>query len=761
MSSTTALFTGLSGLNANARWIEVTGNNISNANTTAFKSNRIAFETQIQRTLSIGTPPDGTTGGTNPAQIGLGVKIAGTQRDMSTGSLSPTGDSRDLAIEGGGFFIVDQAGQQFYTRAGNFRPNAEGQLTTVDGARLLGYGVDSEFNVIEGELRPVEIPIGTLTIAEATSNVEISGNLNADGDAATHGSRTVIGGPDGGLGLVSTATPPAPPGDALATVSRLVDIEDPLLPGTDTPLFVDGQSLSLTGVEKGDGGVLPEASLLIEAATTVQDMLDFFTEAFGIQDTGLNPDGAQPGSLLDAVAGLFVVNGNTGTVNDLTIETDDIRLNDAAGNLVRFPFSSDKQAEGDGESIRTGYIVYDSLGTQLTTSTSIVLESKSNTGTTWRFYADSADDTTGGPALTSGILQFDTDGQLINTDPFPVLIDRDNTGAATPMTFDLSFSGDNGSLSALSSVDSEIGATFRDGAPLGVLTDAATGPGGEITGVFTNGLTRTIGAIPLASFSNPEGLTEVGSNNYRVGANSGLPVVGSPGEFGNGLLVGGALELSNVDLSEEFINLILASTGYSASSRVIQTTNDLMQQLLVLGRSDQHPVDPRGVRGDDGRDRCVVPAGVGAQDAHDLPEGDLRGEERRAGDDQDARAVRRGRPPRGHPEPREPHRGPEGPVHRPRDQDGGGRDGPRADPDDHGHRARGVMERHAQGKAILDTIAQVRPRVRHDRDADGPDLHAPEHGRPGAIGPGMAVALITTMYGAIIANVIASPAPTS
>ena len=583
MSSTTALFTGLSGLNANASWIEVTGNNIANANTTAFKSSRIAFETQIVRTLSLGSQPDAVTGGTNPTQIGLGIEVGGTQRDMRTGSIAPTGDPRDLAIEGNGMFIIQLGDQQLYTRAGNFRPNANGELTTIDGARLLGFGVDAEFNIIEGLLAPVEIPIGTLTIAEATNNVEISGNLNADGSAATRGSLTAIGGPNGGLALVSTAPPP-PTGDALALTSLLTDIEDPLLPASDVPLFIAGQSLEFTGVEKGDGGLLPDASFLIDAVSTVQDLLNFMTLALGIQNTGLNPNGAQPGSSLDAVGGLFVVNGNTGDVNDLTIETDDIRLNDPAGNFVRFPFASDKQASADGESIRTSYIVFDSLGTQLTTSTSIVLESKSNTGTTWRFYADSPDDTTGGPALTNGVLRFDTNGQLINTDPFPVSIDREDTGAVTPMTFDLSFSGEDGSLSALSSVTSEIGATFRDGAPLGVLNDASVGSTGEITGIFSNGLTRTIGAIPLASFANPEGLAEVGSNNFRVGANSGLPVVGRPGEFSNGLIVGGALELSNVDLSQEFINVILASTGYSASSRVIQTTNDLMQQLLVLGR---------------------------------------------------------------------------------------------------------------------------------------------------------------------------------
>ncbi|HWB20126.1 MAG TPA: flagellar hook-basal body complex protein, partial [Phycisphaerales bacterium] len=105
-----------------------------------------------------------------------------------------------------------------------------------------------------------------------------------------------------------------------------------------------------------------------------------------------------------------------------------------------------------------------------------------------------------------------------------------------------------------------------------------------ISGSFTNGLTRTIGQIAMAKFSNPEGLVDVGNNNFRVGPNSGTALITTPGRFGTGNVIGGALELSNVDLSQEFINMILASTGYSASSRVITTTNDLINQLLQIGR---------------------------------------------------------------------------------------------------------------------------------------------------------------------------------
>jgi flagellar hook protein FlgE len=114
MASTNAMYTGLSGMNANARRLDVIGNNIANANTTAFKSSSMYFETQFSRTLSNGTQPSTNDGGTNPYQIGLGVKIAGTTRDFNPGSISATGNGRDMAIDGKGFFIINRGSQQLF-----------------------------------------------------------------------------------------------------------------------------------------------------------------------------------------------------------------------------------------------------------------------------------------------------------------------------------------------------------------------------------------------------------------------------------------------------------------------------------------------------------------------------------------------------------------------------------------------------------------------------------------------------------------------
>jgi flagellar hook protein FlgE len=311
--------------------------------------------------------------------------------------------------------------------------------------------------------------------------------------------------------------------------------------------------------------------------------MDFYRDALGIDTGAPNPLGAPPGVTLDALSGTISITGNTGTVNDLDVRAADLRLLDSGGTFIRQPFASSKSAAADGESVRTTFLVYDSLGTPVEADLSMVLSEKSSTGTTWRYYFESPDDSDSLQTLSTGLVRFDTDGQLADPAPVTVTIDR-AAGADSPLTFDVEFAGPQDSVTSLTSTHSEIAATFRDGSPLGTLAAFAVGQDGTITGTFTNGLTRTLGQVALAMFSNPEGLVDAGANLFRTGPNSGLPALTTPTSLGAGSLVGGALEQSNVDLSEEFTRMILASTGFSASSRVIRTTDELMQQLLVLGR---------------------------------------------------------------------------------------------------------------------------------------------------------------------------------
>jgi flagellar hook protein FlgE len=585
MPSTSALFTGLSGLTANARDIDVIGNNIANVNTTAIKTSRLVFSTLFSRNLGLGSAPSTDSGGSDPFQIGLGVKIAGTQRNLTGGSVTATGNSSDLAIDGSGYFVVNHGGSQMYTRAGAFTQDENNNLVDVTGSKLQGFAVDQSFNIIPGKLVDLNIPVGSLTLAQATTHVNFSGNLNTDGALPTQGSRTTImGTATNGLHAITTAAPPPNPGDVLETNTRLVDVEDPALPGSNTPLFSVGQTIQLDGAQKG-GKAIAKASLTITSTTTVQDLNDFLTAAMGIDTTGgNNPDGRTPGVSLDPTTGTITMTGNTGTANDIALNTSDIKLTSSTGAFVRTPFTMNKAATADGESVRTTFVAFDSLGSPVDVDLTMVLDSKSTSGTTWRYYADSADDSDVALQVGAGTISFDPQGQPTSTSPINITIDRAGTGAATPLSLDLNITGNGGGVTALSDTQSTLAAVSRDGAAIGTLSGFSVGADGTISGSFTNGLTRTIGQVALATFANPEGLVDQGNSLFTTGANSGAAAVTAPGSFGAGQVVGGALELSNVDLGEEFIKLILASTGYSASSRVIKTTDDLIQQLLALGR---------------------------------------------------------------------------------------------------------------------------------------------------------------------------------
>lgn len=582
MALSSALFTGLTGLNAHSAKLDVIGNNVANVNTTAFKSSRMLFESLFAQNLGFGTSPSEIRGGVNPKQIGNGVGIAGVQRDFSAASFNGTGDLRDLAIDGSGFFLVQRNGVNFYTRAGSFRQDSDDNLATISGEKLLGYAVDDEFNILTGQLVPINIPVGKQTIAEATSNIALVGNLDKDGDLPTQGSIINLLG-DATNGFSTTG------GGFIASTTLLTNVEDPDLPGSGTSAFSVGQTIRMRGTNGASrGGTdLPDADFTITASTTVQDFMDFLAANIGIQSTGgTNPDGNTPGVTVDNTTGIITIVGNTGSVNDLIIANGDIELIDTDGTTsLGAPFVTDKTASADGESVRTTIVGYDSLGAEVTANVTMVLDSTPDSGPIWRYFIDSEDDAGNGIALTTGTLQFDNNGQ---PDPdnseISITIDRSNTGADPLLSWSLQLLSDKGNTTSLAASPSSIIGLTIDGLPPGTLESFAAGEDGVIFGRFSNGAVKTMGQVVLANFTNPAGLVDEGGNLFSTGPNSGPASIAPPGTLGIGSLVSGALEQSNVDLGEEFTNMILTSTGYSASSRVIRTADELLQQLLVLGR---------------------------------------------------------------------------------------------------------------------------------------------------------------------------------
>jgi flagellar hook protein FlgE len=233
--------------------------------------------------------------------------------------------------------------------------------------------------------------------------------------------------------------------------------------------------------------------------------------------------------------------------------------------------------------------VYDSLGTPVNVDVTMTLESSDSTGTKWRFYASSKDDTdtgayTGigdnGMVLNSGTIEFDNEGVYRTASNDVIRIARANTGASTPLPIKVDMSR----LTSLTDNDQSVVPEMQDGFKTGTLSDFSIADNGDIVGEFTNGLTRTLGRVAIAHFDNPTGLIDQGGNNYNAGASSGEAVIASPGEFSAGVIRSGSLEQSNVDLSKEFIDMIVTTTGFSAASRVITTSNRLLDELLQTSR---------------------------------------------------------------------------------------------------------------------------------------------------------------------------------
>lgn len=568
MALTNALFTGLTGLSASSTAVDVAGNNIANVNTTAFKRSRITFETQISQTLRGASAPGNELGGTNPTQVGRGVRVGAIEQDFSTGSVQPTGSSTDLAIEGNGFFTLDAGGQQLFTRNGNFGLDRDFNLVSTDGHRVQGFGVDDDFNVVEGVLRDVQIPTGVLSIAEPTTRVQFAGNLNAGGDIATEGSIVALS----ALFTDGAATTAAGAGDTLAS----------LFSPDGTQPFAAGDTITLTRASRG-GADIGELTFEIGATNTtgsddngetVQDLLDFFDDVFGI-DAAL--PGTTAGVTIDA-GGRITIESNVGSGNSVGLSDANIVVN--AGTSPTAPFRVEQIREADGEGTRTSFVVFDSLGNEIEVDISLALVTQDANGTQWRYLATATDDTDLDSVLGTGLVSFNTEGELLGLDNTTVGVDRVNTGAGTPLIFDIAFTDPFGAVTSLVDNQSSIATTSQDGSPIGTLQDFEISQDGTIVGIFGNGLLRDLGQIPIATFANNEGLQNGGDSTYLATANSGGPVVVGGGTGQAGVVIGRSLELSNVDISREFVDLITASTGFSANSRVISTSDELINELL-------------------------------------------------------------------------------------------------------------------------------------------------------------------------------------
>ena len=402
----------LSGLQADSVALNTVGNNLANLNTTAFKGQSTSFEDLFYQQI-------GQSGSNDALQVGVGTKVSNTATNYQQGSLTTTGNSTDMALNGEGFFVVQHDGVESLTRAGNFQLDATGNLTTVDGASVMGYTAVNGVVNTNSTIAPLKLPIGAPQGAKSAQNFGVTANLNAGASVGTQ------------------FTTPVTMYDSL------------------------GQT---------------------HAVTVTYDKTGPNTWGYAITLPSADASGAP-------------VN-NTGT---LTFDSSG-KLISPAGEVTGITFPG--MADG-----------------------------ASNLTVNWNLY-----DSSGNPTIAQ------------------------STAAST------------------------VTESSQDGFASGVYQSFSVDATGMVTAAFSNGNNEQVGQVAVATVANLQGLTVAGNNSFLTTPSSGTASIGVAGAGGRGSIEDSTLEQSNIDISTEFSNLIIAQRAFEANSKTITTFDTVTQDTISMIR---------------------------------------------------------------------------------------------------------------------------------------------------------------------------------
>jgi len=563
---TYALSSGVTGMLANQRMLDVAGNNLANLNTTAFKASRVTFEELLSQTLDQGSQPSENVGGTNPQQIGCGVDTSGITPNTAQGSVVNTGNPLDVALEGNGYFVVSD-GEDYnylYTRAGAFGVDSAGYLVDPsNGYRVQRIGLTGEpdgFQVPgDGDIR---VPYDVALPATATSEIVITGNISSD---ATGVAQTQI---------LTSSLEYTYQGGAEPTESTELDQCDQFSGGSEA----DGQlgagetgTITISGYNPDGSALSSGLSFTVAATTTLGDLI-----------THLNTN---------------VLNGATASLSEGRIRiTDDqagysksdISLSYTGAGLLEAPPYFELTSVGGDEVKNVNIAIYDSQGGKHVLSAALV---RTETVNTWDMVLTS---------VSGNVESISPDNRRINNLAF-----SPQTGAFAglpigdaaeftitfghdvlrPQTITMNL-GTMGSFDGLTQFagNSTAVARAQDGYEAGHLTSVWVNGEGVLTGAFSNGIKKDIAALQIGLFSNPAGLQSIGGGYFTPSANSGVAVATLAAHSGAGTVHGGALERSNADVATEFVSLIQAQNGYQANARTIRVATDILRELTNLVR---------------------------------------------------------------------------------------------------------------------------------------------------------------------------------
>jgi len=330
----------------------------------------------------------------------------------------------------------------------------------------------------------------------------------------------------------------------------------------------------------------------------------FYTRAgnFSIDKDGyiVNPDGYKLQGYLysssgTATSGLGSI--NLSSLNSRPKATTEVSISANLDSRVSIPGAFDVNDPDNTSNFSSSITVYDSLGNGHVINIYFRKSSESSSGNTWQWFAvvGASDSASGATQVQAwGTLTFDTNGALSSESSITYPLSSggfDFAGGASQgqkISFDFGESQAEGGtgLDGTTQFGSNSTTIFQsqDGYASGFLQSITIADDGVITGVFTNGQTRSVAQIALAKFMAPTELTKMGGNLYAESYASGQPIISTPGESGTGKVLSNTLELSNVDLAEEFVKMILSQRGFQANSRIITTTDELLTEMVNMKR---------------------------------------------------------------------------------------------------------------------------------------------------------------------------------
>lgn len=556
-----SMYSAVSGLKTHQTKMDVIGNNIANVNTVAFKSSSVVFQDVLYQMTSNASGANAATGtgGVNAKQIGLGVTTGATNLSITTsGAAETTGRAFDIRLSDQSttnFFVVNNGSENLFTRAGSFYVDGAGNLCmTSTGYTVMGWQVDPTTGNIKKDtvsaLRVMQT--SNLTSApEATTQANVSGIIDKnDKDVLSDN------------GLVKTLTFFDNLGYSYTARFAMKST------GTDGKYTVE-----LEKILNSDGTTFYDPA-------TETDPTKSLDNIFGVSSNATigTYTSVQSGFYYDSATNSLHVGNNT---QGTTITWKNVTDKKDAGYPGYFTDNTKNY------SLKEVYGVGDGIINQMKNSKNVRVAVTKGVLTIKADVTDYGIDFSTKDGTFKGV-----GSRNAQTKPNSVTLNMSKLGNSPTQFEDITidFSGlkdayNGGKSTAVMSTGSIDDGVTGKGKKLGAMIGISIDNNGLITGTYDNGNTETLGQIAVAQFANASGLEKVGENCYRTTLNSGeFDGIGVEISADGSSMTSGELEMSNVDLSTEFTQMIITQRGFQANSRIITTSDTLLEELVNLKR---------------------------------------------------------------------------------------------------------------------------------------------------------------------------------